>query len=99
VSLSNWRVRSPGQTQLVIVDDLLDGLDPKTETVAATLRNLMRLSGRDCGVLMSASDIDSALPADYIHALDGHGGLERRAGQRPEKPQIIPFPTSHTNTG
>jgi putative ABC transport system ATP-binding protein len=54
-----------GSPELLVIDDLLDGLGPsRTEEAGRTLRSLVEEMG--FGVLMSVSDWDAALLADRI---------------------------------
>ena len=66
--ISNWQqvlvglARAfAGSPRVVVIDDLLDALGgPATEEVSDLLRSLVEESEPRCGVLMSASDIESA---------------------------------------
>jgi ABC-type cobalamin/Fe3+-siderophores transport system ATPase subunit len=65
-----------GSPELVVVDDLLDGLVGRAaEEVSDLLRGLVEESELSCGVLFSASEIDSALFADRVWALTRKGRL------------------------
>jgi predicted ABC-type transport system involved in lysophospholipase L1 biosynthesis ATPase subunit len=86
-----------GSPSVVVIDDLMDALGPeRTEKAFDLLRDLMAESESPCGVLMSASDLDSAIFADRIWSLRdakltptlGHG----------ERGEVIPFP-SRAETG
>jgi ABC-type cobalamin/Fe3+-siderophores transport system ATPase subunit len=73
VGLARGFAGSPG---LVVVDDLLDGLRGRAaEEVSDLLRELVEESEPSCGVLFSASEIDSALCADRVWALTRKGRL------------------------
>jgi ABC-type cobalamin/Fe3+-siderophores transport system ATPase subunit len=73
VGLARGFAGTPG---LVVVDDLLDGLRGRAaEEVSDLLRSLVEESEPSCGVLLSASEIDSALFADRVWALTRKGGL------------------------
>jgi ABC-type cobalamin/Fe3+-siderophores transport system ATPase subunit len=73
VGLARGFAGSPG---LVVVDDLLDGLGGRAaEEVSDLLRGLVEESEPSCGVLLSASEIDSALFADRVWALTRKGRL------------------------
>jgi predicted ABC-type transport system involved in lysophospholipase L1 biosynthesis ATPase subunit len=98
--LSNWQrvlvglARAfAGDPQLVVVDDLLDALGSRaTEEASDLLRSLVEESGSRCGVLMSASDMESALFADRVWSITRKGKLNALFGQRGEDAHIIPFP-------
>jgi putative ABC transport system ATP-binding protein len=80
-----------GRPQLVVVDDLLDGLgEPRTKEASDLLRSLIEDSGRSWGVLMSASDRESALYADKVWALE-RGRLIPTAGHRDSVADVLPF--------
>jgi putative ABC transport system ATP-binding protein len=69
-----------GQPRIVVIDDLLDSLgEPRTQQASDLLRSLIEDSGRGFGVLMSASDRDSALFADRVWSLE-NGRLIPTAG-------------------
>jgi putative ABC transport system ATP-binding protein len=107
--LSNWQrvlvglARAfAGSPQIVIVDDLLDALGSRaTEEASDLLRLLLEESGGvegsdgpRCGVLMSASDMESALLADQVLSLTRKGTLKPLSGQPPDgdEAEVIPFP-------
>jgi putative ABC transport system ATP-binding protein len=74
-----------GRPRIIVVDDLLDGLgEPWTRDASDLLRSLLEDAGRSCGVLMSASDRDSALYADRVWLLDA-GRLIPTAGHREDE--------------
>jgi predicted ABC-type transport system involved in lysophospholipase L1 biosynthesis ATPase subunit len=79
-----------GQPRLVVIDDLLDGLGERTKEASDLLRSLIEDAGRSCGVLMSASDRDSALYADRVWVLEG-GRLIPTAGHRDSKGDVLAF--------
>jgi len=98
--LSNWqRVlvglarASAGSPQVVVIDDLLDALGSRaTEEVSDLLRSLVEESEPRCGVLMSVSDIESAIFADQVWSLSRKGALKQLAGQLGDDADVIPFP-------
>ncbi len=56
--------------RLLVIDDLLEGLSVRgTKDAGDLLRGLVR--ERQCGVLMSTSDLEKALVADRVWLLDG----------------------------
>lgn len=79
-----------GQRQIIVVDDLLDGLGERTQEASDLLRSLIEDAGRGCGVLMSASDRDSALYADRVWVLEG-GRLIPTAGHRDSHADVLAF--------
>jgi putative ABC transport system ATP-binding protein len=97
-----------GSPRLVIVDDLLDALGSRaTEEASDLLRLLVEESGgaqgpsrveepdkARCGVLMSASDMESALLADQVLSLTRKGALKLLSGQPigGGEAEVIPFP-------
>jgi putative ABC transport system ATP-binding protein len=81
-----------GSPQLVVIDDLLDALDGReTEEASDLLRSLVEESEHRCGVLMSASDFESAIFADRVGSFARKGKLRLR-GQPEGDARIIPFP-------
>lgn len=98
--LSNWQrvlvglARAfVGSPRLVVVDDLLDALGPRaTEQASDLLRSLVEESEPRCGVLMSASDMDSAVFADRVFSLTREGRLKVFAGHSHASADVIPFP-------
>jgi predicted ABC-type transport system involved in lysophospholipase L1 biosynthesis ATPase subunit len=74
-----------GSPRVVIIDDLLDALGSRgTEEAFEVLRSLMEESESQCGVIMSASDMESAVFADRVWSLTGKGGLKPLAGPSDE---------------
>ncbi len=77
--------------KLVVIDDLLDALGPPATTEASRLlRSLIAESESRCGVLMSASDRDSALFADRVWSLSA-GKLIPKSGHRDSHADIVPL--------
>jgi ABC-type lipoprotein export system ATPase subunit len=97
--LSNWQrvlvglARAfAGSPQVVVIDDLLDALGgPATEEASDLLRSLIEASEPRCGVVMSATDIESAMFADRVWSITGKHTLKLMAGQLTEG-KIVPFP-------
>jgi ABC-type nitrate/sulfonate/bicarbonate transport system ATPase subunit len=81
-----------GSPQLVVVDDLLDALgEPATEKASDLVRSLVEESEPRCGVLMSASDIESAMFADRVLTITGNGSLKLLSGRLTDAGEVIPF--------
>lgn len=81
-----------GSPELVIIDDLLDGLSGRvTEEVSDLLRSLVEESGCPTAVLMSASDMESAMFADRVWSLARKGTLKLMAGRHTQEGAVIPF--------
>jgi putative ABC transport system ATP-binding protein len=75
--------------ELVVVDDLLDGLgSEETLRVFRLLRSLIAESASRPGVLMSVSDRDSAVLADRVWSLDG-GKLKPTVGHSRAHANVI----------
>jgi ABC-type Mn2+/Zn2+ transport system ATPase subunit len=97
--LSNWQrvlvglARAfAGNPQIVVIDDLLDGLGgPATEDASDLLRSLIEASEPQCGVLMSASNIESAMFADRVWSITGKHSLKLMAARHTEG-NVVPFP-------
>jgi predicted ABC-type transport system involved in lysophospholipase L1 biosynthesis ATPase subunit len=82
-----------GAPRVVVIDDLLDALGGReTEEVSDLLRSLVEESEPRCGVLMSASDGESAMFADRVWSLTRKGTLKAISGQRGGDADVIPFP-------
>jgi ABC-type lipoprotein export system ATPase subunit len=98
--LSNWQrvlvglARGfAGTPRLVVVDDLLDALGPKASEDASDLvRSLLEGCTQSCGVLMSASDVESAMYADRVFSLTRTGALSLLSGPPVHEGEVIPFP-------
>ena len=97
--LSNWQrvligfARAfAGSPQLVIVDDLLDALgEPATEQASDLLRTLVEESKPRCGVLMSVSDIESAIFADRVLSITGKQSLKVLSGRLTDEGEVVPL--------
>jgi len=97
--LSNWQrvlvglARGfAGSPQLVVIDDLLDVRGSRaTEEAADLLRSLVEASKPGCGVLMSTSDLESAMFADRVWSITGKRSLKLMAGRQTDG-KVIPFP-------
>jgi predicted ABC-type transport system involved in lysophospholipase L1 biosynthesis ATPase subunit len=97
--LSNWqRVLAglargfAGSPRVVVIDDLLDVRGSRaTEEAADLLRSLVEASELRCGVLMSTSDLESAMFADRVWSITAKRSLKLMAG-RQTGGKIIPFP-------
>ncbi len=97
--LSNWQrvlvglARGfAGSPQIVVIDDLLDGLGGRaTEEASDLLRSLVEASELRCGVLMSVSDLESAIFADQVWAITAKRSLKLMAGRQTDG-KVIPFP-------
>jgi predicted ABC-type transport system involved in lysophospholipase L1 biosynthesis ATPase subunit len=95
--LSNWeRVLvglargAVGRPQLMVVDDLIDGLGMRrTREAGELLRSLAGELG--CGVLLSASDLEVALLADRVWSFE-RGSLKLFSDQTRTHADIIDFP-------
>jgi predicted ABC-type transport system involved in lysophospholipase L1 biosynthesis ATPase subunit len=101
--LSNWQrvlvglARAfAGSPRVVVIDDLLDALGSRaTEEASDLLRSLVADSAPRCAVLMSASDMESAVFADRVWLLTRKGALKLLCGRPSVAGDVIPFP-SHT---
>jgi putative ABC transport system ATP-binding protein len=82
-----------GSPRVVVIDDLLDALGSRaTEEVSDLLRALVEESEPRCAVLMSVSDVDSAMFADHVWSLTRKGALKALAGHGGGDAEVIPFP-------
>jgi putative ABC transport system ATP-binding protein len=105
--LSNWQrvlvglARAfAGSPRVVVIDDLLDALGGRaTEEASDLLRSLVEESEPRCGVLMSASDMESAMFADRVWSLTRKGTLKLLSGQPSDDANIIPFPKHAQSQG
>ncbi len=81
-----------GAPQLIVIDDLLDGLGrPHTQAASDLLRSLMDASDPRPIVLMGVSDSGSALFADRTWRLTRKGTLSEWTGER-SRGNVLPFP-------
>ena len=95
--LSNWQrvlvgfARAfAGSPQLVIVDDLLDALgEPATEQASDLLRTLVEESKPRCGVLMSVSDMESAIFADRVLSITRKQSLKWLSGRLADEGEVV----------
>jgi predicted ABC-type transport system involved in lysophospholipase L1 biosynthesis ATPase subunit len=84
-----------GRPRIVVIDDLLDGLgEPRTREAYDLLRSLIVDAGRSWGVLLSATDRDSALYADRVWVLEG-GRLIPTAGHSDSTGDVVAFRPRH----
>jgi putative ABC transport system ATP-binding protein len=106
--LSNWQrvlvglARAfAGSPRIVVIDDLLDALGSRaTEEASDLLRSLVEESEPRCGVLMSASGMESAVFADRIWSLTRKGALKSLSNQpSSDNADILPFPKHTENQG
>jgi lipoprotein-releasing system ATP-binding protein len=97
--LSNWQRVLVGLArgfiggpQLVVIDDLLDALgEPATEKASDLLRSLVEASEPRCGVLMSVSDMESAMFADRVVTITRKGSLKLLSGRLTDAGDVVPF--------
>jgi ABC-type lipoprotein export system ATPase subunit len=97
--LSNWQrvlvglARGfAGSPRLVVIDDLLDVRGSRaTEEAADLLRTLVETSELRCGVLMSTSDLETAMFADRVWSITAKRSLKLMAGRESDG-KVIPFP-------
>ncbi len=107
VELSDWQRVLVGLAQafvgsprLVVIDDLLDALGGRaTEEASDLLRTLVEESEPRCGVLMSASDMESAMFADHVFSLTRKGTLKPLSGPTSDDADVIPFPRHAESRG
>jgi len=114
--LSNWQrvlvglARAfVGSPRIVIIDDLLDALGSRaTEEASDLLRSLVEESEPRCGVLLSVSDIESAMDilADRTFSLTRKSTLKPFSGRSMadtdrggENADVIPFPNHAEGQG
>jgi hypothetical protein len=77
---------------VVVIDDPLDALgEPATEKASDLLRSLVEASEPRCGVLMSVSDIESALFADRVLTITSKGSLKPLSGRLTDAGEVIPL--------
>jgi ABC-type methionine transport system ATPase subunit len=98
--LSNWQrvlvglARAfAGAPRVVIIDDLLDALGSgATKEASHLLRDLVAESEPRCGVLISVSDMDTAVElADRMFSLTRKGELNVLSGPSGGDAEVIPF--------
>jgi predicted ABC-type transport system involved in lysophospholipase L1 biosynthesis ATPase subunit len=106
--ISNWQRVLVGlarafadRPRLLVIDDLLDALGPRhTQEASDMLRSLLEGAQPGCCVLMSCSDMESALFADRVLSLNA-GVLQPLSGQLSDGrgnggpsdgAEVIPFP-------
>lgn len=97
--LSNWQRLLVGlargfigSPQLVVVDDLLDALgEPATEEASDLVRSVIEASEARCGVLMSVSDMESAMFADRVVTITGKGTLKVMSGRLTDAGEVVQF--------
>jgi len=91
-----------GSPRLVVIDDLLD-VDAfgsrATEEASDLLRSLVEESEPRCGVLMSVSEIESAVLADRVFTLTRKGTLKALSGPLGDDAEVIPFPSHAKGQG
>jgi ABC-type lipoprotein export system ATPase subunit len=81
-----------GSPRVVVVDDLLDALGGRgTEEASDLVRSEIEASRPRCGVLMSASDLESAIYADRVWTITPKRSLKLVSGRRTEG-EVLPFP-------
>lgn len=98
--LSNWQRVLVGlarafacSPQVVVVDDLLDALGgPATEEASDLLRSLVEESQPRCAVLMSASDMESAMYADRVWSITAKQSLKLMSGRLTGEAEVVSFP-------
>jgi ABC-type Mn2+/Zn2+ transport system ATPase subunit len=81
-----------GRPQLLVIDDLFDGLGISKMQAAGELLSSLAQE-LDCGVLMSASGMEVALMADAVW-LFGNGGLQLMSDQTAGSGEVVEFPRS-----
>lgn len=97
--LSNWQRALVGlarafigSPKLVVIDDLLDTLhEPTTQEASDLLRSLVEQSRSRCGVLMSVSDMESAVYADRVLSITGKHSLRALSGRLSDDGTIVPL--------
>lgn len=104
--LSNWQrvlvglARAfAGSPRVVVIDDLLDALGGRAAQEASDLLRSLVEAERGCGVLMSASDMESAVFADRVLSFTREGALKQMSGRAAGEGHVIPFPTQGQSRG
>jgi predicted ABC-type transport system involved in lysophospholipase L1 biosynthesis ATPase subunit len=81
-----------GSPKVVVVDDLLDALgEPATEKISDLLRSLVEESQSRCGMLMSASDMESAMYADRVFSITAKHSLKPVSGRLTDEGEVVPL--------
>jgi len=81
-----------GSPEIVVIDDLLDGLGAsRIEQASDLMRSLIEEAGRKCGVLVSACDRDSVVLADRVWSIEQGGRLIPTSGHSRRDADILPF--------
>jgi ABC-type lipoprotein export system ATPase subunit len=81
-----------GGPRLIVADDLLDGFGRRqTQEAGDLLRDLVE--DLECGVLMSAADLETALIADRVWLFERGGRLKLMSDQSRGEAMVIDFPT------
>jgi ABC-type multidrug transport system ATPase subunit len=89
-----------GSPRVLIIDDLLDALGSRgTEAASDLLRALVEESKPRCGVLMSVSDMESAMFADQVFSLTRKGTLKLMSAAPAGPGEVIPFPNNSPPDG
>jgi ABC-type lipoprotein export system ATPase subunit len=82
-----------GSPQVVVIDDLLDALGgPATEEALDLLSSLVEESQPRCGVLMSTSDMESAMYADRVWSITAKRSLKLMSGHLTGEAEVMLFP-------
>jgi ABC-type lipoprotein export system ATPase subunit len=103
--LSNWQRVLVGlarafvaNPQLIIIDDLLDALGTKaTEQASDLIRTLIEDANPHPAILMSASDLESAIYADNIHTLTHKHTLKPISRPGGGGAKIVAFPQRNSS--
>jgi ABC-type nitrate/sulfonate/bicarbonate transport system ATPase subunit len=83
-----------GTPKVTVIDDLLDALgEPASEGASDLLRSLVEESELRCGVLMSVSDVESAMFADRVLSITGKGSLRPISGRLTNEGEVVQMPT------
>lgn len=81
-----------GNPKVIVIDDLLDALgEPMTEEMSDLLRSLVDKAEPRCGVLMSVSDMESAMFADRVLSITGKRSLKLLSGRLTDEGEVIPL--------